>query len=211
MSELKPIETIHSGWRFRSRLEAKWGIFFETLGIDYIYEKEGFDLDGLWYLPDFFFPQYDCWIEIKPVTPTPEEREKVIRLALASHKHVAMFVGDVWHDVQGWAYAEIGEMTRENVNEIFQGESIWTHWLSTDECICPSADGMLAGFDFKRGIRWFATTLYECQQCHAIELILGKSICTCNPRGNHLRANSPRIIEAFTAARQARFGKGGRG
>ncbi|MEK4501196.1 hypothetical protein [Bacillus sp. FSL R12-0069] len=51
---IKPIETIYKGYRFRSRLEARWAVFFDTLGIEWKYENEGYDLGELgWYLPDF--------------------------------------------------------------------------------------------------------------------------------------------------------------
>ena len=50
---VKPIETIYDGYRFRSRLEARWAVFFKTLGVAYEYEPEGFDMNGLRYLPDF--------------------------------------------------------------------------------------------------------------------------------------------------------------
>lgn len=51
---IKPIETEYKGYRFRSRLEARWAVFFETVGVDWVYEPEGFDLgNGLYYLPDF--------------------------------------------------------------------------------------------------------------------------------------------------------------
>ena len=51
---MKAIETIYKGYRFRSRLEARWAVFFDALGIDWQYEVEGFELDnGEWYLPDF--------------------------------------------------------------------------------------------------------------------------------------------------------------
>ncbi|CUB58669.1 hypothetical protein BN2127_JRS10_04604 [Bacillus subtilis] len=51
---IKPIETIYKGYRFRSRLEARWAVFFDTLGIKWRYENEGYDLGKLgWYLPDF--------------------------------------------------------------------------------------------------------------------------------------------------------------
>lgn len=63
---IKPIETIYNGYKFRSRLEARWAVFFDTLYIKYEYEKEGFDIDGIWYLPDFYLPDYSCWVEIKP-------------------------------------------------------------------------------------------------------------------------------------------------
>jgi len=54
---IKAIETKYKGYRFRSRLEARWAVFFDALGIAWEYEPEGYDLgDGVWYLPDFYFP-----------------------------------------------------------------------------------------------------------------------------------------------------------
>lgn len=65
-SELKAIETKYKGFRFRSRLEARWAVFFDALNIKWEYEKEGFDLGGTWYLPDFWFPLFNCYGEVKP-------------------------------------------------------------------------------------------------------------------------------------------------
>jgi hypothetical protein len=65
---LKAIETHYKGYHFRSRLEARWAVFFDTLGIKYEYEAQGFDLDGEWYLPDFWLPAYSTHVEIKPLT-----------------------------------------------------------------------------------------------------------------------------------------------
>lgn len=65
-NSIKPIETIYNGYRFRSRLEARWAVFFDTLGIQYEYEPEGFKLsDGTMYLPDFYLPAFDYYVEIK--------------------------------------------------------------------------------------------------------------------------------------------------
>lgn len=56
---LKAIETRFKGYRFRSRLEARWAVFFDALGIEWEYEKEGYDLgNGIWYLPDFWLPTF---------------------------------------------------------------------------------------------------------------------------------------------------------
>ncbi|PEF63182.1 hypothetical protein [Bacillus cereus] len=66
---IKPIETIYKGYRFRSRLEARWAVFFDALGIEWEYEKEGYDLGELgWYLPDFEIEtdSYGKWfVEVK--------------------------------------------------------------------------------------------------------------------------------------------------
>lgn len=58
---IKPIETLYNGYRFRSRLEARWAVFFDALGVKYEYEPQGFDLgNGLYYLPDFKVKCYGC-------------------------------------------------------------------------------------------------------------------------------------------------------
>ena len=80
MSEIKAIETLYNGYRFRSRLEARWAVFFDCIGIEYEYEPEGFDLgNGLYYLPDFYLPETNAWVEIKGKQLTEIEREKIIR------------------------------------------------------------------------------------------------------------------------------------
>lgn len=51
---IKAIEVEYDGHKFRSRLEARWAVFFNALGVDYEYEPEGFELpSGKKYLPDF--------------------------------------------------------------------------------------------------------------------------------------------------------------
>lgn len=48
------LPTRHAGVLFRSRLEARWAVFFDHLGIRWEYEPEGFRLpSGEGYLPDF--------------------------------------------------------------------------------------------------------------------------------------------------------------
>ncbi len=54
MSRVKALDTEYKGYKFRSRLEARWAVFFDSLGVEWEYEPEGFDLGGgLHYLPDF--------------------------------------------------------------------------------------------------------------------------------------------------------------
>ena len=66
MAEIKAIETHYNGNRFRSRLEARWAVFFDTMGIEYLYEPEGFKMqDGTCYLPDFYLPKMNEFFEVK--------------------------------------------------------------------------------------------------------------------------------------------------
>lgn len=61
---IKPIQTTYKGYRFRSRLEARWAVFFDAMGLQWEYEPEGFELPGgVRYLPDFRVG--DVWFEVK--------------------------------------------------------------------------------------------------------------------------------------------------
>ena len=55
---ISAIPTYYKGVFFRSRLEARWAVIFDRLGIDWHYETEGYDIqidEGITirYLPDF--------------------------------------------------------------------------------------------------------------------------------------------------------------
>lgn len=67
MSDIKPIETRYAGCRFRSRLEARWAVFFDRLGIKWLYEPQGFEVGERRrrYLPDFHLPDLGTWVEVK--------------------------------------------------------------------------------------------------------------------------------------------------
>jgi len=69
---MKAIETEYKGYRFRSRLEARWAVFFDACGVRWEYEPEGFVLDnGQYYLPDFLLHDVDgrvggdLYVEVK--------------------------------------------------------------------------------------------------------------------------------------------------
>ncbi|WP_026499306.1 hypothetical protein [Butyrivibrio sp. WCD2001] len=79
MNGLRAIQTEYKGYRFRSRLEARWAVFFDDCGVSWEYEPEGYDLgNGLCYLPDFllhgvtvnhglFKRDCDIYVEVKGV------------------------------------------------------------------------------------------------------------------------------------------------
>ena len=105
MSRLKAIETEYSGYKFRSRLEARWAVFFDVLGVEYRYEDEGYDLSSdsemskplgndTWYLPDFWLPQLNAWLEVKPTEPTKRELDKCVALHCQGTHPVLIGVGE---------------------------------------------------------------------------------------------------------------------
>lgn len=64
---ITPIETAYAGCRFRSRLEARWAVFFDTAGIRWEYEPQGYRVGDRRrpYLPDFLLSDCGTWIEVK--------------------------------------------------------------------------------------------------------------------------------------------------
>ena len=98
-NEIKAIETEYNGYRFRSRLEARWAVFFDTLGIRYEYEPEGYVLsDGGKYLPDFYLPDYKYYAEVKGMSDhLVEDIYKLKRFVLEA-KTAAIILSDVPYD-----------------------------------------------------------------------------------------------------------------
>lgn len=98
---IQAIETLYKAIAYRSRLEARWAVFFDALDIKYEYEKEGYDLGASgWYLPDFWLPQYGIWVEIKGQEATKREIEKCKALALGTQTHVFLLSGLPEYDVR---------------------------------------------------------------------------------------------------------------
>ena len=65
------LKTLYNGIVFRSRLEARWAVFFDSLGIRYKYEPARLAVVPHGYTPDFLLPLQDrfdrvLWIEVKP-------------------------------------------------------------------------------------------------------------------------------------------------
>lgn len=97
---LKAIETSYKGYLFRSRLEARWAVFFDALGLDWEYEPEGFELpDGTRYLPDFRLPKVmatgAAWLEVKPIisSDTWPSIKRAIDVAIAANTAFILAVG----------------------------------------------------------------------------------------------------------------------
>ena len=78
---MKSIETHYAGCHFRSRLEARWAVFFDALNVRWLYEPEGFELSVGRYLPDFWLPDTKVWVEIKGSDPNARDRARFLELA----------------------------------------------------------------------------------------------------------------------------------
>ena len=86
---IKPIETEYKGYRFRSRLEARWAVFFDEMNIKYEYEPQGFILaNGTVYLPDFF-----SFFEVKPLHIKNTEEAEIAEKKLEEISYYSGFAG----------------------------------------------------------------------------------------------------------------------
>src|SRR5215469_15225967 len=84
---IRPIDTEYDGRRFRSRLEARWAVFFNALNIKFLYEDQGFDIDGEAYLPDFcLLLGRMLWAVVKPVLNADPDGERRFRSFIRAQK-----------------------------------------------------------------------------------------------------------------------------
>lgn len=98
---IRAIETRYAGCRFRSRLEARWAVFFDTMGIRWEYEPKGFVTEAGPYLPDFRLPDLRLFVEVKGSYPGQRDRDRCREIALACQKHggdLIILVGDIPRD-----------------------------------------------------------------------------------------------------------------
>jgi hypothetical protein len=55
------------GMHFRSRYEVYFAEWLSGTGVAFLYEPFEFHWQGKSYLPDFFFPEHSCFVEVKGV------------------------------------------------------------------------------------------------------------------------------------------------
>lgn len=119
---MKAIETSYNGYRFRSRLEARTAVFMDEARIRYIYEPEGFVFDdGTTYLPDFYLPDNDVFLECKGVMSGKDEH-KIEMLAKESGKRIVIMNPDMLFDISFWV-DNLGEYlpNHDNSGGIYPG------------------------------------------------------------------------------------------
>ena len=179
---MKAIETRYNGYLFRSRLEARWAVWFDALGVKWEYEPEGFDLGpaGL-YLPDFWLPQLQCWFEVKG--QLPNEREQQVAAALAK-------LTEHWVDI---VYGPVGD----------QRVIGFRHTTGQQAHVCE------IGLCYDCGMPAFGRVLHNdvfyflghCYACHGHVMAINRS--------EYLEIQAdPRLLGAYRIARSARFEHG---
>ena len=229
---IKPIETYYNGYRFRSRLEARWAVFFDTGNIKYEYEPEGFELEsGLKWLPDFYLPDFDCYVEVKPdtddgvneiltkVKPFIQWGSKIKRVLILSNIPGEIEDDGIWHFpylcwydgfvASEWffffAYGDYNEKTHEYDNLYLAGHG------SEGKSFCRYVP-----WDYKRTMSKDRISILPKSDSDASmyftvsDWARATSINETNPEVLKLirkynRTQNKLVLDAIRAARQARF------
>ena len=188
MDPVKPIETLYKGCLFRSRLEARWATFFDALGICWRYEVEGYETPRGMYLPDFWLPDQDYIVEIKPTYPGEDEQQKLA------------YVGDYLNDVESeapchGAFVSTGPLTAMHgpFGECATFLRVFPDWdCDFMWCRCTSCGRYEIQFEGR-------TDRMRCKEGHGGEC----------PRSAHgdkgWNARDPYIARAYAKANQKRF------
>lgn len=195
-NDVKPIQTVYAGCHFRSRLEARWAVFFDTLGVRWQYEVEGYETPHGMYLPDFWLPELEYSIEIKPSPPTEIEQAK-----LAS-------VGK-YLDAKG---AFIATEPIKAIHSIWDKPTnfyqVWPFWdCDYRWCVCSDC----GRFEIKFEGRSDRMSCKCCAKCHyGVEHECSKSGgCRRSEHGDKGYAdNDPVLARAYARATMARFEHG---
>ena len=200
---IQAIETQYKGYRFRSRLEARWAVFFDALDIPWEYEPEGFELgNGIRYLPDFWLPAQECWVEIKPRGQLYYHRQSDL-LAEQTKQKVLYISGNPWAK----PYSDF----RESIEDGFrlEGNPSCNDWpLDYSIWLYEPADNDYDGADyFVFGLsRRNDQELNIC--CYSHDRVLNW-IDTDDDR--RAIVSHPRLLLAYCIAQQSRFEHGENG
>lgn len=158
---MKAIETNYKGYRFRSRLEARWAVFFDALGIEWEYEPQGFDLGGgVRYLPDFFINR-KYYAEVKPRVGEIGQFDKA--MLMARHGQTVLGLGGVPDTIAYPVFGPVGQGQFETYDVAINSDSkygpffwccgvgLWENWRGD----CGLDDGnVLRAIALARSVRF---------------------------------------------------------
>ena len=210
----KSYETRYKGRRFRSRLEARWAVFFDTLDVPWEYEPKDFNLGDLGrYLPDFRLPWQEFWVEVKCPAPSGEEASKAQALANQTGEPVVIFEGSQFEPPRFDPTAPQGQGIRGTVFwRFYPGAEEASVWTGTQWHECPICGHFFLGDynDYHRCESEIRRAVFDTLEnlktikaplAHMVEL-LGVPY---DNEALYPQLNTPRILEAYEKARESRF------
>ena len=184
---MRVLQTKYDGHHFRSRLEARWAVFFKELKIPYLYELDGFDLgEAGWYLPDFFLPgvpsrndpkgQKGIWIEVKPIAPEETYCKKLYALVEDTQLPLIVLIGAV--------------SSGSDFEKEYEEYRWWDSLPDTEDHVTVDT-----------GMLW-----HKCYKCGKIKIDYGYEYQGCFACDGHADSEHPSITAAVTEALSERFG-----
>lgn len=122
MTAPRSIRTVYNGTEFRSKLEADYARTFDTIGVTWRYEHRAHYFGDVFYLPDFWLPRSQQWVEVKGVFE-PDDCRKI--QAVLAHAKMRRFTGEWCPDIPIVAMLPNGvfygwERTKEPVENWYQ-------------------------------------------------------------------------------------------
>lgn len=211
---IKAIETEYKGYKFRSRLEARWAVLFDQLDIRYEYEPTGFEMrNKTRYLPDFYLPDFDLYGEVKPPREGMlKELEKVSQFVTEDMSKRVLILGNIplvendsWFHVPLVYYSPFFKRSRvgwsvigiyENEGKLFNGTRA-DRLLECDFDIVSASDWFepCSSTDMKKAF-WGALADEEYRIHFDIPVGITKE---------EFQREDKRLAQAFKTARAARF------
>ncbi|GAA1283524.1 hypothetical protein [Streptomyces javensis] len=208
---LQPADTRYASYRFRSRLEARWAVFFDALGIRWEYEPQSFELLPLTeavqqrlreeqfrdpqpedaiplgdFLPSFWLPAQAAWFQVAATQPTEAGWARFFRFCDLSDQRAFVAVGPL---PDPRTVEEHGHPQEDGFEIHTYGDQ---HYAWTRCRWCGFYD---LAFDARS-----ARTLCGCHKSRHPDLD-----APCCNGDKCYRGDAPEILAAYGAARAARF------
>jgi hypothetical protein len=198
------IETTYKGYNFRSRTEARWAVLLDAAGVNYEYEKEGYQLPSGLYLPDFYLPALNLWLEVKGEKPTSLEITLCQELANVSNVGIAVSVGTPGQERLGVYCSDATDSSAGTGWWLSGGRHRWCHYAAAPKVSpeCPGEPHWC--FDADGGLVVCSGNALGSRKFHSpgFDRPVGMSLVEHCLHTDHARN---RMLALYTKARSARF------
>ena len=192
------METFYKGINFRTRLEARWAVFYDTLGILFRYEREQLQLDGYLHPSYFCLPEQRMLVLIKgskedqePLDKIQIETEAEILSKRKNGEDIYTFFGQI-PIVEDLGALDYEEVDNDSAHRVFS--------FPPEKAAQIGVDG---GFDNYHA--WC-----ECPECGSLDVQFGgraaRNKCGCVEGDRGHNADSMNLTAAYQKAREAIFG-----
>jgi len=140
--------------KFRSKLEARWAVFFDHYGMSWEYELMSFRLQsGLIYCPDFLLKDFKCFAEVKPNIPLSQ---LAIRKIEEFTQPIALLKGLPLENTFELFHLKWAEYSDNKLYPCFDKDSRWRWWSTGGEITCtPNGRDIKESADYARYYDFF--------------------------------------------------------